>query len=178
MLPIFLSSDYVFDGTAPIGCVDDAPLCPTTEYGRQKAEVEQALAASGKPHLVCRLSKTYGLDRGDGTLLDEIAGKLSTGQSFSAAFDQRFCPTFAGDLPAAIMELQAREAARRRQPVRRPIVEPLRHRSGGGPSPRGPGFADSADFPGPAARQHPAAEKHVASSGAAAARDCGEVHFT
>jgi dTDP-4-dehydrorhamnose reductase len=109
ILPIFLSSDYVFDGTSLTGCADDEPLCPSTEYGRQKAEVEQALSASGKPYLVCRLSKTYGLDKGDGTLLDEIAARLMAGQVFSAAYDQRFCPTFAGDLPAAIMELQARE---------------------------------------------------------------------
>jgi dTDP-4-dehydrorhamnose reductase len=109
MLPIFMSSDYVFDGTSPAGCVDDAPLCPNTEYGRQKAAVEEWLSASGKPYLVCRLSKTYGLERGDGTMLDEIAGKLAAGQSFSAAHDQAFCPTFAGDLPAVFMELQARQ---------------------------------------------------------------------
>src|SRR5262245_48028655 len=56
ILPVFLSSDYVFPGTDPSGYGDSAQPCPATEYGRQKAEVEAALGTSGRPHLVLRLS--------------------------------------------------------------------------------------------------------------------------
>jgi len=105
--PIFLSSDYVFDGTTPAGNLDDAPRCPNTEYGRQKAAVEHALAhVAGS--LVLRLSKVYGLNKGDGTFLDEIATHLESGQGYAAAHDQKFSPTLVGDLAPAIMQVQSR----------------------------------------------------------------------
>lgn len=39
---VFISSNAVFDGRSPFSRVTD-PACPTTEYGRQKAEVEKKL---------------------------------------------------------------------------------------------------------------------------------------
>ncbi len=107
ILPIFFSSDYVFDGANPNGNTDEAPLCPSTEYGRHKAEVEQALHRSGKPYLVLRLSKIYSMETGDGSFLDEIASKLRAGQTYAAAHDQRFSPTHVADLAPAIMKVQA-----------------------------------------------------------------------
>jgi dTDP-4-dehydrorhamnose reductase len=106
LLPIFLSSDYVFDGRCAEGYADDAPLCPNTEYGRHKAEVEKALRDGGKPYLLLRLSKMYGTRRGDGTLLDEMASRLASGRSYRAAHDQIFNPTWVEDLPRAIMTIQ------------------------------------------------------------------------
>ena len=53
---VFVSSNLVFDGTHPCRPAEDA-LCPQTEYGRQKAEVERALAAFGESVAVVRLTK-------------------------------------------------------------------------------------------------------------------------
>ena len=106
IMPIFLSSDYVFDGTTPTGNVDDAPRCPNTEYGQQKAAVEVAMSRM-EGTLVLRLSKVYGLDRGDGTFLDEIATCLESGQAYAAAYDQKFNPTYVADLAPAIMKVQS-----------------------------------------------------------------------
>jgi len=53
---VFISTNLVFDGIRPLRKIDD-PLCPKTEYGRQKAEVEVALAQSVAPAAVVRLSK-------------------------------------------------------------------------------------------------------------------------
>lgn len=110
IVPVFLSTDYVFDGASTTGYADDAPRCPCTEYGRHKAEVEQAFEASGAPFLVLRLSKIYSLERGDGSLLDEMASHLLSGRGYSAAHDQVFCPTYVRDLAPAIMELQRKGA--------------------------------------------------------------------
>jgi cupin fold WbuC family metalloprotein len=56
---LFLSTNQVFDGElANVGV--DAPLCPVSEYGRQKAEVEEAIRermAQGAPIAILRLSK-------------------------------------------------------------------------------------------------------------------------
>lgn len=106
-LPVlFLSSDYVFDGSRGGYTEDDIP-CPNTEYGRQKAEVERALPQLTDQYLILRLSKTYGFRRGDGTLLDELASTLMHGGVVQAASDQVFSPTFVGDVVDAIQHLQA-----------------------------------------------------------------------
>jgi dTDP-4-dehydrorhamnose reductase len=107
VVPVFLSSDYVFGGgQAPYG--DEAPATPLCEYGRQKAAVEaglRRLAPDG--HLTLRLSKVYSLERGSATILDTFAGRLLAGE-VRAADDQRFCPTLADDVVRAAGELLAR----------------------------------------------------------------------
>jgi dTDP-4-dehydrorhamnose reductase len=96
--PVFFSSDYVFKGDTG-GYADDAPTEPTTEYGRQKVEVEQRLRELGPERsLIVRLSKVYGIERGDGTLFDSMAATLVQRGTVRAAEDQRFCPTFVVDV--------------------------------------------------------------------------------
>ncbi len=53
---VFLSTNLVFDGSMP-QCAASAPVCPRTEYGRQKAEAEARLLALGSSVAVLRLSK-------------------------------------------------------------------------------------------------------------------------
>lgn len=104
--PIFFSSDYVFDGITG-NYADDAPTNPITEYGRQKAEVEAAIGETSKGnYLVVRLSKVFSLKKGDGSLLDEMAGILASGGIVRAAFDQIFCPTLLSDVVNAVAFLQ------------------------------------------------------------------------
>jgi len=112
MRPIFLSSDYVFDGQVG-GHDDDAPTNPSTIYGRQKELVEQELPRLGDNYLIVRLSKIYGVEKGDGTLLDEIASSLAAGKTIRTARDQVFSPTYAQDLASAIMELLSRDVTGR-----------------------------------------------------------------
>jgi dTDP-4-dehydrorhamnose reductase len=92
------SSDYVFDGR--FGRYDeDSPVNPLNEYGRQKADLERSLLEGRNPRpLVLRLSKVYDIEKGSGTLLDEMAGLLRGGRPLRAAVDQVFCPTFVDDV--------------------------------------------------------------------------------
>lgn len=103
---IFLSSDYVFAGKGPHD--DDDETHPATEYGRQKAHVEKEIPELTGKYLILRLSKIFGMQKGDGTLLDNIACALHEGQEILAAEDQLFCPTFVDDLTAAILAIQER----------------------------------------------------------------------
>lgn len=104
---IFLSSDYVFAGNrGPHD--DDEPPAPSTEYGRHKAIVETKLPRMIGKHLILRLSKVFGLEKSDGTLLDEMAHSLADGVEVRAAADQIFSPTYVDDLTNTIMEAQAR----------------------------------------------------------------------
>lgn len=103
--PVFFSSDYVFKGDTG-GYADDAPTEPTTEYGRQKVEVEQRLRELGPERsLIVRLSKVYGTAKGDGTLFDAMAATLVKDGTIRAAEDQRFCPTFILPVLRAVLTL-------------------------------------------------------------------------
>lgn len=104
--PIFLSSDYVFDGKTG-GYADDAQTNPSTVYGKQKQAVEQELPRLTDNHLVIRLSKIYGERKGDNTLLDELASTLLSGKEFRAATNQTFSPTYVDDLVRCILAVQA-----------------------------------------------------------------------
>ena len=65
---IHYSTDYVFDGSkAGLYTEDDVPM-PVNVYGRTKLAGEQAVQASGAPHLILRTSWVYGT-RGKNFLL-------------------------------------------------------------------------------------------------------------
>jgi len=105
---IFLSSDYVFDGRTG-DYSDRVEVSPTTEYGRQKAKVEREIPNLTNNYKILRLSKIYGTEGKDGTLLDSIARTLSQGQVVEAARDKIFNPTHVDDLVSMILFIQQHE---------------------------------------------------------------------
>jgi len=106
--PIFFSSDYVFDGNGK-NYLDSSPTSPQNEYGKQKAEVESKIEKITKGnYLVVRLSKVFSLEKGDGTLLDEMASILFRGGKLRTAYDQIFCPTLVSDVINAVVSLQCK----------------------------------------------------------------------
>jgi dTDP-4-dehydrorhamnose reductase len=53
---VFLSTNLVYNGSRPFRKAEE-PVCPTTEYGRQKAQAEKDLLALGTPVTIVRLTK-------------------------------------------------------------------------------------------------------------------------
>ncbi len=105
--PIFFSSDSVFDGVT--GHYDEESLPnPLNEYGRLKAEIEAGAReiCVGGNYLIIRISKVFSLDKGDGTLFDEMAAILRSGGRVRAAYDQIFSPIFVLDLVKLVTILQ------------------------------------------------------------------------
>ena len=94
ILPIFFSTDYVLDDTLNVS--------PMNIYGLHKAELEKEGEKMGA--LVIRLSKVYGIEKGDGTLFDEMAALLKQGKPVLAARDQVFAPVFVGDVVRQVMD--------------------------------------------------------------------------
>ena len=58
---IFPSTNLVYDGSLPFRQADD-PMCPLTEYGRQKAEAERQLLGLGHLTSIVRFTKILGPD--------------------------------------------------------------------------------------------------------------------
>jgi dTDP-4-dehydrorhamnose reductase len=109
IVPVFVSSDLVFRGDRGRYCEDDARE-PTTEYGRQKAAVEDFLLGRPEPSLIVRLSKVFGADPDDTSPVREILLAIRRGRPVRAAVDQVVCPTFVGDVASAIRALIERRA--------------------------------------------------------------------
>jgi len=107
--PIFASSDIVFDGEKG-GYLENDPPSPLNEYGNQKAEIEFRLQEICKDdYLVIRLSKAFSLNKGDGTLIDEMASRLKHGETLREAFDLIFCPLLITDLIQSVAILQTND---------------------------------------------------------------------
>ncbi|MBX9579158.1 MAG: sugar nucleotide-binding protein, partial [Gemmataceae bacterium] len=84
---VFLSTNLVFDGSAP-HVPEDAVPCPRTEYGRQKAAVEAKLLIAGGATVV-RFTKVLPPDW---PLLVGWADKLLRGEAVAAFTDLRMAP--------------------------------------------------------------------------------------
>ena len=105
---IFLSSEHVFDGNQG-KYTDNHSRAPNTAYGKHKKVIEDEIKNLTDNFLVLRLSKMYGLTKGDKTILDEAANLLNQKKEVLAASDQYFNPTFIDDLVNAIIDIQEKD---------------------------------------------------------------------
>jgi dTDP-4-dehydrorhamnose reductase len=106
---VYVSTDYVFDGTKGSPYLEEDPTHPINAYGRSKLAGEQAAMTSGARCLVTRTSWLFGA--GGKNFVDTIAGKILQGDSLQVVDDQRGSPTYARDLAHGIEVLLRRGAA-------------------------------------------------------------------
>jgi dTDP-4-dehydrorhamnose reductase len=106
---LFLSTNQVFDGeTSHVPA--NAPTCPVSEYGRQKARTEAALCkhmARGAPVGILRLAKVIAPGTG---LIRSWIEALSSGKPIRAFYDMTMAPTPIGIVVAAISCLMSEQA--------------------------------------------------------------------
>jgi dTDP-4-dehydrorhamnose reductase len=100
---IYLSTDYVFDGTKPGPYVESDPTRPLSEYGRSKLEGERATLTANPHSLIVRTSWLFGAGGGN-----FVTTMLRAGEEEGAVRvvdDQKGCPTFTGHLAEALVAL-------------------------------------------------------------------------
>ncbi|ANY05603.1 dTDP-4-dehydrorhamnose reductase [Pseudonocardia sp. HH130630-07] len=98
---VHVSTEYVFDGTAPGPVPEDAPLAPLGVYGASKAAGELAVRSAPR-HLVVRTSWVVG---DGGNFVTTMARLAREGARPDVVDDQIGRPTFAPDLAAALITL-------------------------------------------------------------------------
>lgn len=104
-LLVHYSTDYVFDGTKSGAYREDDATNPQNVYGATKLEGEQAIAASGAPHLVLRTSWVYG-QRGRNFLLTML--KLARERDeLRIVADQFGAPTWSATIAALTASILA-----------------------------------------------------------------------
>jgi len=105
---VYVSTDYVFDGTKEGAYLEDDPTAPINAYGRSKLAGEEAAREEAGRCLVVRTSWLYGL--GGRNFVDTIADKLVRGDTPQVVTDQRGSPTYARDLARGIERLLCAKA--------------------------------------------------------------------
>jgi len=118
---IYISTDYVFDGTKPPAedgvatpansYLESDPIGPLNVYGASKAGGERATAAATPNHLIVRVSSLFGLagSRGKGgNFIETIIRKAREGGPLRVVNDQWMTPTYAGDAAPVIIGLAGR----------------------------------------------------------------------
>jgi dTDP-4-dehydrorhamnose reductase len=104
---IFLSSNQVFDGTRPQRRPEESS-CPTTAYGRQKAEAERRILELGPRAAVVRLTKLLGPND---SLLTGWVASLLRGEEVRPFSDLRMAPVPLGYAVAVLREVGRRRRA-------------------------------------------------------------------
>lgn len=104
IMPVFVSSDAVFDGSRPYWSEDDDPS-PILTYGRQKVEVERHLASLPLPWIIVRLPKLISPERNARCFVTGWVEGLVRGERILCATDQYFTPAAAPDAARAIAQL-------------------------------------------------------------------------
>jgi len=100
---IHVSTDYVFDGTKQTPYGEDDPVHPISAYGASKEAGERLVRQNLPRHIILRTAWVYSAFGHNfvKTML-RLAGERT---SVRVVADQHGCPTAAGDLALAILEL-------------------------------------------------------------------------
>ena len=97
--PVYLSTDYVFDGSRSLRREDELQA-PNREYGRQKAAVEQWLQSRPETWVIARLSKVVSGHRNIHSVLGQWVNDICEGKTMRSATDQVFSPAHVETRPS------------------------------------------------------------------------------
>lgn len=108
---LYLSTDYVFDGTKEEYSEEDTPN-PQGWYAITKYEGEKYVRALGPLGLIVRIANPYRASPvGKTDFVHKIRDRLRDGNRVEAADDQLFVPTFIDDIAMAIATLVDKNAS-------------------------------------------------------------------
>lgn len=101
VVPIYVSSDSVFDGSRG-ACTEADPVSPILTYGRQASEVETYLAGLSASWGIARLTKVVASFPSPRNILSEWVDAVTRGDLIRCAHDQILSPVDIDDVVAAL----------------------------------------------------------------------------
>ena len=116
---IFISTDYVFDGTKGYYTEEDTPN-PLSHYAKTKLEAEKIIQSLDVNYIIARPSVIYGWNSNEVSGLKSSSGKsvnfvvwalqkLEKGEEIKAVTDQYSSPTLADNLAEALLVMASSE---------------------------------------------------------------------
>jgi dTDP-4-dehydrorhamnose reductase len=100
---LYVSTDYVFDGSKREPYVESDSIQPISAYGESKAAGERATAEANPNHLIVRASWLFG--RGGKNFVATMLALGRAQQELRVVDDQVGYPTFTGHLAEALLTL-------------------------------------------------------------------------
>lgn len=97
VIPIYFSTNMVYNGKKRNPDELEEPE-PITEYGRQKLIMEQYIKNIFNKYIILRLTKVFGIEKGDQTLFTGWLDKLIKNEKIYAADDVFISPVFIMDV--------------------------------------------------------------------------------
>ena len=104
VLPVLLSTDYVFDGSREFWSEQDEPN-PISEYGRQRLATERAIASFDRPHLILRIGRAIADHARRRDWLYRWCEAMQAGRTIRLATDQFLSPIAADDVGQIVVSL-------------------------------------------------------------------------
>lgn len=102
---VYVSTDYVFDGTATRPYREDDVTRPLSVYGATKLEGEARSRAACPRTLIVRTAWLFGPGGRGRNFVDTVAARLDEGVHISVVADQVGRPTYTRDLAPALLSL-------------------------------------------------------------------------
>lgn len=100
---IYISTDYVFDGTKKGAYNESDPVAPINVYGQTKAEGETEVRAISSRHVILRTAWVYG--RFGNNFLKKMVGLSRERPELCVVADQQGSPTATQDLAEAVFSV-------------------------------------------------------------------------
>ena len=107
-LCVYISTDYVFDGTKAVPYVESDPPNPINVYGTSKLAGEHLVRQAAPRWLIVRMASLFGKSgaRGKGgNFVETILAKAKAGERLKIVNDVRVSPTYTRDAAAALVNL-------------------------------------------------------------------------
>lgn len=98
---VYISTDYVFDGSLGQPYTEDDPPCPINVYGETKLAGELGAGGVGD-HLIIRTQWLFGPGRSN--FVEAILTKACRGEPLTVVADQWGCPTYTAHLAPMIWQ--------------------------------------------------------------------------
>jgi len=104
LVPVFVSSESVFDGNTGSYTEEDNPN-PIFEYGRHKYEIEKYIQEITSDYLIIRLAKVFDSNLNNVSLVSSWVKQLSNNSNIICANDHIFSPIHIEDMVISIEKL-------------------------------------------------------------------------